>query len=147
MTWFEDHYPDSTIDDWPMSTTDEADTYHENRGNTDWVNSDDDEKEQALYRARDYLRGLSWKSDVFDTELPERVKNAEMVAAYEEFKSKGVLQPGLDSGNYLMEKDIAGVIKKKFQTGAPARKKFTEINSLLKPFLTGSGAMVELGRG
>lgn len=147
MTWFSDNYPDSTIDDWPLTTTDTADDYHDLRGNSTWVDGDETLKEQAIQRARDWLRGLSWKDDVFDTELPDRVTSAEIVAAFEEFKSSGVLQPMLDSGNFLEEKSIAGVIKKKFRSNAPPKKEFLEINSLLQPFLLNAGAGVELGRG
>ncbi len=63
MTWFENTYPDSTIDDWDQATIAEADTYHTARGNSLWT-GEDALKTQALQRTWDYLRGLDWLENV-----------------------------------------------------------------------------------
>jgi hypothetical protein len=130
-----------------MTTTSTADDYHDLRGNSTWVDGDDEDKEQALYRAWDYLRGLNWLDDMFDTELPDDVTRAHIVAAYEELKSPGCLQPIISNNDHLIEKNIAGVIIKKYRPGAPSRKRFLEIESLLKKYVTGLGSSVELRRG
>lgn len=151
MTWLSDHFPDSSLEDWAleMATTTEADSYLELRGKTDWVDSeDDDAKNQALQRAWDYLSGLDWYDDVFDTELPVRVKNAQIVAAYEEFLSPGCLQPSLSAENYLESKNLAGAIVKTYRANAPVKKRFLEIESLVRQFVRNlGGCCVELRRG
>ena len=143
-TWKELTYPDSTIDDWDQATIDEADTYHTARGNTTWTGVDA-LKTQALQRTWDYLRSLNWLEDVFDTELPDDVLNAQIVGALEELTDPGALSPSLTADNYLVSKDIVG-IKKEYRLGAPVKKRFTGMEYLLKPYLY-SSSTIELGRG
>jgi len=145
MTWLEEHYPDSTIDDWSQATTAEADTYHASRGNALWTGTST-LKSQALQRAWDYLRGLDWLDDVFDTELPADIKNAQIVGALEELKSPGVLSPALTADNYLSLKKLPGGIEKQYRPGAPVKKRFLAMEALLKPYLRSYGT-VELRRG
>jgi len=143
-TWKELTYPDSTIDDWDQATIDEADTYHTARGNTTWTGTDT-LKTQALQRTWDYLRSLNWLENVFDTELPADVLNAQIVGALEELTDPGALSPSLTADNYLVSKDIVG-IKKEYRLGAPVKKRFTSMEYLLKPYLY-SSSTIELGRG
>ena len=145
-TWTELNYPDSTIDDWEQATVEEADDYHDARGNTLWTGEDED-KTQALQRAWDYLRGLDWLDDVFDTELPDDVKSAQIVAALEELKDPGCLQPELSAENYIQSKDIAGAIVKTYRASAPVKKRFLAVESLLRRYVRNLGAGVELRRG
>lgn len=144
MTWYEDTYPDSKITDWDQATAAEADTYHNLRGTSLWTGSDE-VKTQALQRAWDYLKGLNWLPDVFDTELPDDVKNAQIVAALEELQVPGALAPTLNADNYLSSKDVAG-IKKQYRPGAPTHKRYLALETLLKPFI-GSSMFPELRRG
>jgi hypothetical protein len=134
-TWYELNYPDSTIDDWDQATTSEADTYHAARGNTDWQQRTSTERSQALQRAWDYLRGLDWLDDVFDTELPDDVKNAQIVGALEELKSPGILQPSLTADNFVHSKNIGGAMSKTYRSGAPVKTRFSALESLLRPYL------------
>jgi len=136
-----------TIDDWEddAATSSDADTYHAARGNSDWTGETAD-KTQALQRAWDYLRGLSWIPGVFDTELPDDVKSAHIVAALEELKDPGVLLPELTADNYLESKNLAGAIEKKYRPGAPAWKRFRALEVLLKGYIYGQGN-IELMRG
>jgi len=100
MTWLTDNYPDSTIDDWDMPTTSDADDWLELRFGTDsaWATGASADRQAAMYRSWDYLRGLDWKDDVFDTELDDQIKQALYVGAYYEFSDAGCLQPVLSSG-------------------------------------------------
>ena len=88
-----------TIDDWDQATITEAEVYLVARGDTTWEDADDEDKDHALQRSWDYLRGLAWRSGVFDTELPDDVKSAQIVGALEELKSPGVLLPALTADN------------------------------------------------
>lgn len=138
--------PIKTIDDWTQATAAEADTYHTARGNSLWTGTET-VKTQALQRAWDYLRGLSWKSGVFDTELPADVKSAQIVGALAELVDPGILLPELTADNYLTEKGFGnGAILKKYKPGAPAIKKFSAIDALLRPYIYGGGN-VEIRRG
>lgn len=134
-----------TIDDWDQATVTEADTYHTARGNATWT-GEDAVKTQALQRAWDYLRGLSWLPGVFDTELPDDVKSAQIVGALEELKDPGVLLPALTADNFVESKDTAG-LKKSYRPGAPAWKRFRAMEVLLNGYVSGIGAGVELRRG
>jgi hypothetical protein len=138
-----------TLDDWIDSkpTVDEADIYHEARGNSLWTGTDT-VKEQALQRSWDYLRGLDWLDGVFDDELPDDVKNAQIVAALEELKEPNILQPVITKDDYLESKNVAGVIIKTYRANAPTRKKILALDSLLRAYLRSSGnAAIEIMRG
>lgn len=128
-----------------QATVTEADTYHTARGNSLWT-GEDTVKEQALQRAWDYLRGLTYKTGTFDTELPDDIKSAQIVAALEELKDPGVLLPPLTADNYLESKNVAGAIVKRYRTGAPAWKRFRAIEVLLKSYVLSSGN-IEMMRG
>ena len=149
MTWLESNYPDSTIDDWDQATAAEADTYHTARGNALWTGAAA-VKTVALQRAWDYLRGLSWKEDVFDTELPADVKNAQIVGALAELTDPGTLLPEITKNDTLIKKNIANVIIKEYASGAPKQTQYKEINSLLSKYLIGGApgsGQVQLVRG
>jgi len=145
-TWKESQYPDSSIDDWDQATIVEADAYQAARGNTAWAAAEDADKTIALQRAWDYLRGLTYKPDVFDTELPEDIKSAQIVGALAELSSPGTLLPTLTSGNYLTKKNIAGVIIKEYASGAPASAQLIEMQALLSIYIYASSG-IELVRG
>ncbi len=146
MTWLESNYPDSTIDDWDQATIDEADAYHEARGNALWTGADS-VKTIALQRSWDYLRGLSWKEDVFDTELPDDIKNAQIEGALVELTDPGNLLPENNSDNKLKMKDIAGVIVKEWFPGASSRTQYRTISNLLSKYLIGGPGQIPLVRG
>ncbi len=149
MTWLSTHYTDGSITDWPQATVSEADTYHANRGNSDWASYGNDAKTQALQRAWDYLCGITtWKQDVFDTELPDAIKNAQIVGALAEAASPGVLLPTLTREKYIVKKNIAGVIIKEYDIGGPVQSILTEMRALLKRYMWDvSGVNREVIRG
>lgn len=134
-----------TIDDYSQATVTEADTYHTARGNSEWDGTDT-VKEQALQRAWDYLRGLSWIPGTFDVELPDDIKSAQIVAALEELKDPGVLLPALTADNFLDSKNLAGAVVKKFKSNAPASKRFREIEVLLSGYVYSHGN-IQMMRG
>lgn len=141
-----------TIDEWvdDMATIQDADTYLSYRGYNDWVDADDDDlKNQALQRAWDWLEVLDWFDGVFDDGLPDKIKNAQILAAYEEWKSPNCLNPVLTPDNYLLDKNVAGVIIKTYRPNAPVKNRYLNIESLLNPYLRNrsSNAAVELLRG
>jgi len=136
-TWKDLNYPDSSIDDWDQATIAEADAYHAARGNTLWT-GEDAVKTVALQRAWDYLRGLTWREDVFDTELPADVKSAQIVGALAELVDAGALQPEITRDDYLTKKNIAGVIIKEYASSAPKSKQFKAINALLSRYIVNS---------
>jgi len=132
MTWKESNYPDSEITDWSQATTEEADVYLLARGRTAWAAETSTTKGAALQRAWDYLSGLTdWKDYVFDTELPEDIKNAQIVGAYAEVLSPSILQPTLTAEDYLIKKNIAGVIIKEYSSRDRAVASIKEMKSLL----------------
>ena len=150
MTWLETHYTDSSITDWSQATVTEADTYHRARGNTRWdASSNDDQKTIALQRAWDYLCGITtWKANVFDTELPEDIKNAQIVGALAELVTPGTLLPTFTRENYVVKKNIAGVIIKEYDIGGPVQSILTEMRALLKRYMWDvSGINREVIRG
>ena len=136
-----------TIDDYEddQATIAEADAYHDARGNATWTGTDT-AKQQALTRAWDYLRGLRWLPGTFATELPDDVKSAQIVAALRGLVTPGCLLPDLTREDFLESKNIAGAIVKEYRSGAPAWKRFREIEVLLRQYIVGRGC-VELGRG
>jgi len=142
----------STIDDWvdSMAIIADADTYLSYRGVADWVDStDDDPKNQALQRAWDWLSGLDWFDGVFDDGLPDKIKYAQILAAYQEWLNPNCLNPVLTPDDYLLEKNIAGVLVKTYRQNSPVKNRYLQIESLLKPYLrnSSSNAAVELLRG
>lgn len=139
-----------TLEDWfdESPTVLEADIYHEARGNTTWTDEDDDDlKNQALLRAWDYLCGLDWINGVFDDELPNKIKYAQIMAALEELQNPGCLNPVLSSEDYIESKNLAGAIIKTYRPNAPVKKRFLAVESLLKSYVRNMGAAVELVRG
>lgn len=129
------------IDDyWTQATATQADTYFSARGASDWT-GEDSAKTQALQRAWDYMRTLSWNGDVFLLEQPTDITNAQMLLALEELKDPGVLTPALTRDDYVSTKNIGGAISKGYRSNAPAWKRFRGVDLLLSPYLL-SGNMV-----
>jgi hypothetical protein len=120
-------------------TLDETDTYHEDRATETWIATTvtDDQKEAALIKAFDYLYVQNWIAGVFDTEIPIRVKQAQMVAAGKELSSPGSLQADQDSN--VKRKNIEGAIETEyFSKSLSSAPVFTQIQNLLKPYLNTS---------
>lgn len=138
----------TTILNITSATTAEADAYHSGRGNSAWV-GDATVKDQALTRSWDYIVSLRWKVGVFDGVFADlattAAKNAQIVGALRELVTPGTLQPDLSQADYLESKTLPG-IKKTFKSSAPAGIQFTEIKSILRPYVRG-GTGVEMNRG
>jgi hypothetical protein len=95
-----------------------ADDYHDQRGNTDWQNGADPEKEQALLRAWDYIKTMKFRPAAYLCDAtPEPVKEAQCVLALEELKAPGFLSPVLSKDDFLTKKDLAGVVVKEWEQG------------------------------
>ena len=149
MTWLASNYPDSTIDDWDQATVEEANAYHAARGNNESWAGGSTAKTIALQRSWDYLRGLNWKEDVFDTELPDDVKNAQIEGALVELTDPGNLLPTSTREDKLKMKNLAGAIIKEYFPGGSSKTSYRTITNLLSKYLVGggSGVNVPLVRG
>lgn len=137
------------IDDfWKQATISEANTYHTARGNDTWTGVDL-VKSQALQRAWDYMKTLSWVDEAFtlSVDQPDDITNAHILLALEELIEKDILTPSLTSDNFLESKGIGdGAIEKTYRSNAPAWKRFRGVEMLLGPYVT-SSANVRLERG
>lgn len=130
------------IDDyWEQATYADADTYFTARGIATWT-GDNDVKSQALQRAWDYMRTLSWIDDVFLLTQPDDITNAQILLALEELIDSGVLSPAITKDDHLIEKNIANVIIKKYTSRAPAWKRFRGVEMLLSPYLMSGNQVV-----
>jgi len=113
-----------------------ADTYFEERSSTVWVDSvSDEDKEAALIRAFDYLSVQSWAAGVFDEEVPEKIKRAQMVAAGKELSSPNVLQPDIQK-NVKRQKFDGAMETEYFDKNIESGTIFTEIENLIKSYLS-----------
>lgn len=135
------------IDDyWSKASYSDADTYFTARGVDTWA-GENSEKAQALERAWDYLKTLSWIDDVFSITQPDDITNAHILLALEELKEPGVLTPSLTRDDYIESKGIgSGAIAKTYRASAPAWKRFRGVEMLLSPYLI-SSCNVRLVRG
>ena len=137
------------IDDyWTQATYTEADTYFTARGTTAWT-GENEVKTQALQRAWDYMRNLSWIDDVFADYIgqPDDTKNAQILLALEELVDPGVLTPSLTREDYIESKGLgSGAISKEYRSNAPAWKRFRGVDMLLGPYIT-SSANIRVERG
>ena len=138
----------TTILDITSATVAEADAYHSARGNSAWA-GEDAVKDQALIRSWDYVVSLRWKVGIFDGVFADlattAAQSAQIVGALREIVSPGTLQPDLSQADFLESKTLPG-IKKTFKKSSPAGIQFTEIKSILRPYIYG-GAGVEMNRG
>jgi hypothetical protein len=146
-------------------TLTEFETYHELRGNSEVEDATDDENEQALVRAADYLNTLRWKGEkysetqalswprayVYDEDgnevdeesVPAAVKNAQMEAALREL-TPGTLIPDLSHGGKIKRRKIEGIETEYF--GGAGGTTFPLIKGLLKGLMN-SGVSIEIVRG
>jgi hypothetical protein len=140
----------------------DASTYHANRGNTAWAAlASDTLREQALRKATDYIeqnyrlrfagrrvtqeQALSWpRYDVLrddgyyyypGDEVPTEVKNACAELALK--ASTDELSPDLTQGVIREKVDVLEVEYDKYSPQSP---RYTAIDRLLSPFLSGSSA-------
>ncbi len=117
----------------------EADTYHTDRSTTAWIDVTitDAEKEAAIIKSFDFLYVQDWVTDTFLTEIPVKIKRAQIVAAEKELSSPGSLQEDEDSN--LKRKRIEGIIEKEyFSKSLSSATVFTEIMNLISPYLNTS---------
>ena len=141
----------------------EADTYHSNRGNTEWAAATNEEKEQALILATQYLDGryrkkwkgvkssvsqaLSWpRISVYDEDgysldgtIPSRLTYATAEAALAKIKGTD-LTPELDRGGQVRRERV-GSLETEYSPGAPARKALTAVSDLLKGIVSSGGGI------
>ena len=147
----------------------DADTYFSNRGMTNWATLSAEEKEQALRRATDYMgqayrgRWKGYRTSVtqaldfprqsvvmcdmatnytipFDV-IPNEVKTACIEYAWR--AASGELAGDLTQG--ILSESV-GSLSVRYDNHSPQHVRYRAIDMLLKPFLTGSGSMVKLGR-
>ncbi|HCY86596.1 MAG TPA: hypothetical protein DHV36_15790 [Desulfobacteraceae bacterium] len=130
---------------WTQATLSDADAYFEARGSSDW-GGEDAVKTQAMQRAWDYLKTLSWVDDVFTVEQPEDITNAHILLSLEELKAPGVLTPALTRDDYISSKNTGGAIQKSYRSNAPAWKRFRGVEMLLGPYVR-SRANIRVERG
>ncbi len=136
----------------------EADLYHSSRGATLWTELTNEEKEQALRRATDYMvgeyrdrwlgqrstsvQGLDWpRTSVYVSDLavpnnyvPKDVKNACSALALR--AAAGELVE--DTDQKVIEETI-GPITTKWDPKSSTKKKYPQIDSMLKIFMSGGG--------
>jgi len=121
----------------------ELDTYHALRQTASWIDVSvtDAKKEAAAIRAFDFFKVQNWSSDAFLTEIPQRVKDAQCVAAAKELDSSGVLQADLDPN--VKRQRIEGAIETEyFSKNLTTSTIFTEIINLINPYLVQSRSTV-----
>lgn len=121
-------------------TIEEADAYHTDRLNSDWVAAEESTKEAALIRAFDYLSVKNWLSTAFSDGIPIRVENAQCVAALKELQATGALQPDITPG--LKKKEIDGVISTEYfeSSVAAGGTIYTAVENMIEPYLATSAA-------
>lgn len=144
-----------------------ADSYHTSRGNFDWLDLSTDEKESALRKATDYMVGqysdkwdgykkdadqaLDWPREnvringlaivqyLSDSIVPSEVKNA---CASLAFRSS--------SADLLAdeEKDVVSetvdVISTVYSQHSPQRKRYPEIDAMLRKYLVNTGGALRM---
>ena len=126
------------ISDFTGATLEEIDAYHLARGNALWTGTDT-VKEQAMVRAWDYISSRNFQPEAFDSAtLPDNVINAHAIASLEELTESGILQPVLDSENYIKKENLAGAIITEYKDSSPPSKIFSAINSLLSGYVYSS---------
>lgn len=139
----------------------DADTWHTNRGNTDWTALATAAKEQALRKATDYMLqvyGLRWKGDrvsasqvldwpregveVFGFEIdadvvPDAVANACADLALR--ASAGDLTPDVTRRTV---RETVGPITVEYDKNAPALPDYQAIDNMLAPYLDRAGSQI-----
>jgi hypothetical protein len=146
----------------------DADTYHSDRGHTDWTAAAAEEKEQALILATQYLDGryrkrwkgyksttgqaLSWpRLNVRDEDgysldgtIPARLTYATAEAALAQIKGTE-LSPELERGGQVRRERV-GSLETEYSPGAPARTALTAVSDLLRGLIIGGSGAVRITR-
>lgn len=141
----------------------DADTYHTDRGNTDWTSASSGEKETALVKATQWIDGkyrrrwrgirstagqaLTWpRSSVYDidgfnvTGIPARLKYATAEAALLIVQGEN-LSPALERGGRVVSETV-GPISTTYESGAPATTVYSAITDLISDLINGPGLRV-----
>lgn len=154
-------------------SVDYADTYHAKYGNTSWASLTTENKAVYLRRATDYMVGkyrLRWKGQrtlltqaldwprfgvivedakyytygsfqIDQNTVPNEIKNACAELALR--ASIGALFK--DQGQKVLSKSV-GPISVTYDKDSPAQKRYTQVDAMLGPFLSGSGMTMKLAR-
>lgn len=149
-----------------VSLTD-ADTYHEARQNTSWVQASNDAKTGAILRAMAYLESVAWagmrvlrdqalmwpRAGVVDRDgyelasnaIPRALVSALCELALREVSSPGSTSPDLERGG-MVKREKVDVLEVEYQDGAPGVTVFTVVDRLLVGLKAPRGSF-EIGRG
>lgn len=143
----------------------DATAYHASRGNSAWGALSEPEKEAALIRATDYMRGayrMRWRGyransvqaldwprlsvvvdgyPVAPDSVPADVANACCELALR--ASSGELAPDLTQGIVQRTVDVITTV---YDTTSPQATRFRAVDQLLAPYLSGAGAFARLER-
>ncbi|WP_321991525.1 DnaT-like ssDNA-binding protein [Marispirochaeta aestuarii] len=145
-----------------ISVTD-ADVYHAARGNSVWVDADQDSKEASLILATEYLDGkygkrwlgtrltssqaLDWpRTNIFDelnrsiTGVPEKIANATAVAALKVIQGEE-LNPDLERGGKVRSESV-GPISTEYEEGAPGMTYYSAVHRLISRYIRPAGLKV-----
>ena len=123
----------------------EADAFHLDRVNTEWIDADPDVKEAALIRMFDFLSVQPWKSTAFSDEIPLKVRQAQCVGAAKELTESGAMQPDLSQG--IKAETLEDVVSVEyFEGGAGNGTLFTAIENLIAPYLISDTIISGTGR-
>ena len=114
----------------------DATAYHTLRQTEVWIDSEmtDVLREAALVRSFDYFKVQDWADGVFDVSIPDRVIQAQCVAAAKELESPGTLQADVSS-NVKRERIEGAIETEYFSKNLSSQTIFTEIQNLIKPYL------------
>lgn len=144
----------------------EADDYHADRGNSDWINLTGEKKEIALRKATDYLiqeyrnrwkgqrsflgQALDWpRSGVAIDEgfnvdynvIPKDVKNA-----CAELGLRASIQALVKDQGQRVVSESVGPIRVVYDRYSPVQTRYMQISKMLSPYLNGNSSMIKLGR-
>lgn len=147
----------------------DADTYHSNLGNTAWDALTTAQKEQSLRKATNYMLGrygndwlgyrvgstqlLDWPRKfvplpdllsveyISDSVVPDAVKNA--CASLALRASSETLLPDEEQA---VVREKVDVIETQYSEHSPTRKRYTEVDLMLKSFLSGSTGALKIVR-
>jgi hypothetical protein len=125
-------------------TVAESNTFATDRGYSDWVDGDDEDKESALIRTFDFLSVQNWKSTTFDDSVPIKIKNAQCLGAIRELDTLGSLQPDVDTG--IKSESIDGVLETEYFAGGPGQV-FSSVENMISPYLNKVGCRTNIVRG
>jgi len=142
-----------------------ADDYFDTRGNSTWVDYDEDAKIYAMIKACQYMENLNWKgvkslSDqelvwprigmededgyaIDSDEIPKRIKWGQAEIAYR-YILDTELETDISAGAGSVKSEQVDVIKVEYFTGKSVNKTYQRVENLLAPFLKygGTGSCV-----